>query len=61
MRVFQFCTLKDFKSEVTVLVKVQSSYLLRVVGHVGQHGGDVEHDLVALVGGVQGVGACRIS
>ena len=26
--------------------------LLPVVGGEGQHGGDVEHDLVALVGGV---------
>lgn len=40
---------------------VISSHLLGVVGHVGQHGGHVEHDLVALVGGVQGVGARRIS
>lgn len=38
----------------------QSSYLLWVVGHVGQHGGHVEHDLVALVGGVQRVGARRV-
>ena len=35
-------------------------YLLAVVGGVGQHGGDVEHDLVVLVGGVQGVGARRV-
>lgn len=35
-------------------------YLLRVVGHVREHSGYVEHDLVALVGGVQGVGARRI-
>lgn len=34
-----------------------SSHLLRIVGHVWQHGGHVEHDLVALVGGVEGVGA----
>lgn len=40
---------------------VISSHLLGVVGHVGQHGGHVEHDLVALVGGVQRVGARRIS
>lgn len=37
------------------------SHLLGVVGHVGQHGGHVEHDLIALVGGVQGVGARRVS
>lgn len=37
-----------------------SSYLLWVVGHVRQHGGHVEHDLVALVAGVQGVGARRV-
>ncbi len=36
------------------------SYLLWVVGHVRQHGGHVEHDLVALVAGVQGVGARRV-
>ena len=35
-------------------------YLLSVVGGVGQHGGHVEHDLVVLVGGVQGVGARRV-
>ena len=35
-------------------------YLLRVVGHVWEHGGYVEHDLVALVGGIQGMGARRI-
>ena len=38
-----------------------NSYLLGVVGHVRQHGGHVEHDLVALVGSVKGVGACRVS
>lgn len=38
-----------------------SSYLLWVVGHVWQHGGHVEHDLVSLVSGVQGVGARRVS
>lgn len=32
-------------------------YLLPVVGGVGKHRGDVEHDLVALVGRVEGVGA----
>lgn len=37
-----------------------SSHLLGVVGHVRQHGGHMEHDLVALVGGVQGMSACRI-
>lgn len=31
-------------------------YLLWVVGHVRQHGGHMEHDLVALVGRVKGVG-----
>lgn len=39
---------------------IVSSYLLGVVGHVWQHGGHVEHDLVALVVGIQGVSACRI-
>lgn len=40
---------------------IRSSHLLWVVGHVWQHGGHVEHDLIALVGGVQGVGASGIS
>lgn len=40
---------------------IRSSHLLWVVGHVRQHGGHVEHDLIALVGGVEGVGACGIS
>lgn len=40
---------------------IRSSHLLWVVGHVWQHGGHVEHDLIALVGGVEGVGACGIS
>lgn len=35
-------------------------YLLWVAGHVWQHGGHVEHYLIALVGGVQGVGARRV-
>lgn len=40
---------------------IRSSHLLWVVGHVRQHGGHVEHDLIALVGGIQGVGASGIS
>lgn len=36
-------------------------YLLPVVGGVGQHGGDVEHDLVVLVGRVERVGAGGVS
>lgn len=36
---------------------VASAHLLWVAGHVRQHGGHMEHDLIALVGGVQGVGS----
>lgn len=35
----------------------QLTYLLLVVGRVRQHGGHMEHDLVILVGGEQGVSA----
>lgn len=54
MDVFFSCTHQNLRAII-------SSYLLGVVGHIGQHGGHVEHDLIALVGGVQGVGARRIS
>lgn len=37
------------------------THLLSVVGHVGQHGGHVEHDFIVFVCGVQGVSSCRIS
>lgn len=37
------------------------TYLLLIVGCVGQHGRHMEHDLIVLVSGVQGVGACRVS
>ena len=43
------------------LVHSAVSYLLFVVGGVGQHGGDVEHDLIVLAGGVEGVGSCGVS
>lgn len=36
------------------------SHLLLVIGGVRQHRGHVEHDLVVLVRGVQGVRACGI-
>lgn len=42
-------------------MKVDIDYLLFIVGCVGQHGGHVEHDLIILVSGVQGVGAGRVS
>lgn len=37
------------------------TYLLPVVGHVGKHGGHVEHELIVFVRGVQGVRSSRIS
>lgn len=37
------------------------TYLLLVVGCVGQHGRHVEHDLIILVGGIQGVGSRGVS
>lgn len=37
------------------------TYLLLVVGCVGQHGGHMEHDLIILVSRMQGVGSSGIS
>lgn len=45
-----------------VYVCVRSAvYLLPVIGCVGEHGGHVEHELIVLVGGVEGVCACGVS
>lgn len=49
------------KGRVCQSAAIASAHLLWVVGHVRQHGGNVEHDLIALVGGVQGVGSRGIS
>ncbi len=40
---------------VCVCVCVCVSYLLRIVGHVWKHGGNVKHDLIVLIGCIQGV------
>jgi len=40
---------------VDALVSMCVSYLLRIIGHVWKHGGHVKHDLVVLIGGIQGV------
>lgn len=55
-----FDQLQSIQPQVALHVN-ERVYLLRVVGHVWQHGGHVEHHLIALVGGVKGVGACRVS
>lgn len=49
------------KEQVRQSASIASAHLLWVVGHVRQHGGHVEHDLIALVGGVQGVCSRGIS
>lgn len=42
-------------------VQCVSQYLLLVVGCVGQHRWHMEHDLIILIGCVQGVSACWVS
>lgn len=37
------------------------TYLLSIVGHVGKHGGHMEHEFVIFVRGVEGVSSRRIS
>lgn len=37
---------------------IKKTYLLLVVGCVGQHGRHMEHDFIILVIGMQGVGSC---
>lgn len=44
------------RTQPQVELGVVRFYLLWVVGHVRQHGGHMEHDLVALVVRVKGVG-----
>lgn len=44
----------------TKLMIAVSTDLLSVVGCVGEHGGDMKHQLVVLVGGIERMCACGI-